>query len=298
MGEAGNASTRRPMTEVELVLPDAVAAANRIGGHADLHPVTAGERERCAQDVDDHRPLAGDRRLGLEAAKAADPPASEAKREAEASTDPTTERSDGEVTLIRRDRRDQRREPDGRSAEVAVAEQDQLRRQRVAQHRLRCRRDVCALAVRPPPTDDARARPHRYLGGSVARSVVGDPDRRRGEGVAQSANRQGNPIRLIARGDYHGQRSVRRGIRLGSRLLRRHAGIFSRAMDIEAHITGSVWKIEVAVGDKVEDGDTVVILESMKMEIPVESEDDGTVKEIRCEEGQSVSEGDVLVVLE
>jgi acetyl-CoA carboxylase biotin carboxyl carrier protein len=68
--------------------------------------------------------------------------------------------------------------------------------------------------------------------------------------------------------------------------------------DIEAHITGSVWKIEVAIGDKVEEDDTVVILESMKMEIPVEAEDDGTVKEIRCEEGQSVSEGDVLVVLE
>ena len=68
--------------------------------------------------------------------------------------------------------------------------------------------------------------------------------------------------------------------------------------DIEAHITGNVWKIGVAVGDTIEDGDTVVILESMKMEIPVEAEDDGTVKEIRCEEGQSVSEGDVLVVLE
>jgi acetyl-CoA carboxylase biotin carboxyl carrier protein len=68
--------------------------------------------------------------------------------------------------------------------------------------------------------------------------------------------------------------------------------------DIEAHITGNVWKVEVSVGDQVEDGDTVVILESMKMEIPVEAEDDGTVKEIRCEEGQSVSEGDVLVVLE
>jgi len=82
---------------------------------------------------------------------------------------------------------------------------------------------------------------------------------------------------------------------------RRHgllARIFSPAMDIEAHITGNVWKIEVAVGDSVEDGDTVVILESMKMEIPVEAEDDGTVKEIRCEEGQAVSEGDVLVVLE
>ena len=68
--------------------------------------------------------------------------------------------------------------------------------------------------------------------------------------------------------------------------------------DIEAHITGTVWKIEVAVGDTVEDGDTVVILESMKMEMPVESEDDGTVAEIKCEEGQSVQEGDVLVVLE
>jgi acetyl-CoA carboxylase biotin carboxyl carrier protein len=68
--------------------------------------------------------------------------------------------------------------------------------------------------------------------------------------------------------------------------------------DIEAPITGNVWKIEVSVGDEVEDGDTVVILESMKMEIPVEAEDDGTVKEIRCAEGDSVSEGDVLVVLE
>jgi acetyl-CoA carboxylase biotin carboxyl carrier protein len=68
--------------------------------------------------------------------------------------------------------------------------------------------------------------------------------------------------------------------------------------DIEAHITGNVWKIEVGVGDKVEEGDTVAILESMKMEIPVEAEDEGTVKEIRCEEGQAVSEGDVLVVLE
>ena len=67
---------------------------------------------------------------------------------------------------------------------------------------------------------------------------------------------------------------------------------------IEAHITGTVWKIEVAVGDTVEEGDTVVILESMKMEMPVEAEDEGVVREIRCEEGQAVSEGDTLVVLE
>jgi acetyl-CoA carboxylase biotin carboxyl carrier protein len=66
---------------------------------------------------------------------------------------------------------------------------------------------------------------------------------------------------------------------------------------VEANITGTVWKIEVAVGDPVAEGDTVVILESMKMEMPIESEDDGTVAEILVEEGQSVQEGDILVVL-
>ncbi len=68
--------------------------------------------------------------------------------------------------------------------------------------------------------------------------------------------------------------------------------------DIEAHITGTVWKIECAVGDTVEEGDTVAILESMTMEMPVEAEDAGKVVEIRCEGGQAVSEGDTLVVLE
>jgi acetyl-CoA carboxylase biotin carboxyl carrier protein len=68
--------------------------------------------------------------------------------------------------------------------------------------------------------------------------------------------------------------------------------------DIEAHITGTVWKIECKVGDKVQEGDSVVILESMKMEMPVEAEDEGTVTEILCEEGQAVNEGDTLVRLE
>jgi acetyl-CoA carboxylase biotin carboxyl carrier protein len=70
------------------------------------------------------------------------------------------------------------------------------------------------------------------------------------------------------------------------------------SIDVQAHITGTVWKVEVGVGDQVDEGDTVVILESMKMEMPVEAEDPGTVKAINCEEGQSVQEGDVLVVLE
>ncbi len=72
----------------------------------------------------------------------------------------------------------------------------------------------------------------------------------------------------------------------------------SQLPEVEAHITGTVWKIEVEVGDSVQEGDAVVILESMKMEMPVEAEDDGKVTEIKCAEGDSVSEGDVLVVLE
>jgi acetyl-CoA carboxylase biotin carboxyl carrier protein len=68
--------------------------------------------------------------------------------------------------------------------------------------------------------------------------------------------------------------------------------------NVDAHITGTVWKIEVKVGDTVEEGDTVAILESMKMEMPVEAEDEGTVKEIVVSEGQAVSEGDTLIVLE
>jgi acetyl-CoA carboxylase biotin carboxyl carrier protein len=67
--------------------------------------------------------------------------------------------------------------------------------------------------------------------------------------------------------------------------------------DVAAHITGTVWKIEVKVGQQVSAGDTVVILESMKMEMPVEATESGTVKEIRCKESQAVNEGDVLVVI-
>ena len=67
--------------------------------------------------------------------------------------------------------------------------------------------------------------------------------------------------------------------------------------DILAHITGTVWKIETKVGDTVSAGDILVILESMKMEMPVEASDGGKVLEIRCQEAQPVNEGDVLVVL-
>lgn len=68
--------------------------------------------------------------------------------------------------------------------------------------------------------------------------------------------------------------------------------------EVRAEMVANVWKVVITEGDRVEDGDTLVILESMKMEMPVEAEDAGTVKEILCEEGQAVNEGDTLVILE
>ena len=68
--------------------------------------------------------------------------------------------------------------------------------------------------------------------------------------------------------------------------------------NVAAHITGTVVKVEKAPGAEVQPGEPIVILESMKMEMPVEAPAAGRVKEIRCAEGQAVSEGDVLAVLE
>jgi biotin carboxyl carrier protein len=68
--------------------------------------------------------------------------------------------------------------------------------------------------------------------------------------------------------------------------------------EVKAELVGSVWKITSKVGDKVAEEDVFLILESMKMEIPVTAPRAGTVKEIRVKEGEVVKEGQVLVVLE
>ena len=67
--------------------------------------------------------------------------------------------------------------------------------------------------------------------------------------------------------------------------------------DVAAHITGTVWKVEVAVGQKVAVGEVLVILESMKMEMPIEAPSSGKVEKVHVAEGQAVNEGDVLVTL-
>ncbi len=68
--------------------------------------------------------------------------------------------------------------------------------------------------------------------------------------------------------------------------------------DVEAQITGNVWKIEKAVGDSLEEEDVIMILESMKMEIPVEAPCAGTLLEIKVSEGDNVEEGAILAILD
>jgi acetyl-CoA carboxylase biotin carboxyl carrier protein len=70
------------------------------------------------------------------------------------------------------------------------------------------------------------------------------------------------------------------------------------ATQVKAHITGTIWKVKVGVGEAVDEGDTLIIIESMKMEMPIEASDPGKVLEVLCKEGQAVNEGDVLLVID
>jgi acetyl-CoA carboxylase biotin carboxyl carrier protein len=67
---------------------------------------------------------------------------------------------------------------------------------------------------------------------------------------------------------------------------------------VRSEIAGSVWKIEVAVGDSVAEEDPLIVLESMKMEIPLLAPRAGVVREILVAEGEPVADGDIAVILE
>jgi acetyl-CoA carboxylase biotin carboxyl carrier protein len=67
--------------------------------------------------------------------------------------------------------------------------------------------------------------------------------------------------------------------------------------EVRAEMVANVWKVVASQGDQVEDGDTLVILESMKMEIPVLAEESGTVTQLHVAEGDVVQEGDVIAVI-
>ena len=68
--------------------------------------------------------------------------------------------------------------------------------------------------------------------------------------------------------------------------------------EVESEVTGTVWKIETNVGDTVSEGDVLMIIESMKMEIPVLATEAGTISEFQVEEAEPVAEGQVVVVLD
>ena len=68
--------------------------------------------------------------------------------------------------------------------------------------------------------------------------------------------------------------------------------------EIIASMAGNVWKVLVSEGSEVKAGQDVVILESMKMEIPIAAEEDGTVKKVLIQEGEFVNDSDVLIELE
>jgi acetyl-CoA carboxylase biotin carboxyl carrier protein len=68
--------------------------------------------------------------------------------------------------------------------------------------------------------------------------------------------------------------------------------------ELKASMAGSVWKIVANEGQSVTDGQDIIILESMKMEIPITAEEAGTIKELKVNEGDFVNEGDILAVIE
>jgi len=67
---------------------------------------------------------------------------------------------------------------------------------------------------------------------------------------------------------------------------------------VRSEVTGSVWKVEVAIGQRVVEGDTLLIVESMKMEIPVSAPADGVVAELLVAQGEPVLDDQVLAILQ
>ncbi|MFX0591795.1 biotin/lipoyl-binding carrier protein [Melissospora conviva] len=70
------------------------------------------------------------------------------------------------------------------------------------------------------------------------------------------------------------------------------------AEEIRAEMVANVWKVVATAGEPVSEGDTLVILESMKMEIPVLAESDGTLRELAVNEGDVVQDGDLIAVID
>ncbi len=325
MGESGGRAVGRPMAEVELDLEHAMAGADGVDRHPDLHPEAVRERQHVPQDARAKGALPGDRRPCAQPAPATDRPAGESHGQAQPAAYAPREHGHRDVRVSRAHRPRQLLQGARGRAEIAVTQDEHglavpvradaaARRsavRRLLLHGVRAmprrlpperrsngQRGGAALADHPLAANHHRAGPASDLGRRVGGAVVGHPQRRAGKGERERGQRLPDALGLVVYGDDDERvaghdRSAAQAIVSGSS----KTPLEVRVAEVQAHITGTVWKIECAVGDRIQEGDTVAILESMKMEMPVEAEDDGTVAEIRCEEGQAVSEGDTLVVL-
>ena len=106
-------------------------------------------------------------------------------------------------------------------------------------------------------------------------------------------------------GRYNGLRCIARCYTLAFPARLRVAGGIARTgkrtmarIEVKSEITGTVWKLMKQPGESVEAGDTLIVIESMKMEIPVITEDGGTLLEIRVQEKEPVAEGQVVAVID
>jgi len=70
------------------------------------------------------------------------------------------------------------------------------------------------------------------------------------------------------------------------------------SVDVKSEVVGSVWKVQCEIGQRVSEGDELIVIESMKMEIPVEAEASGVIAAILVQEGQPVEEGQVVVTID
>ena len=243
-------------------------------------PKPRGEREHALQRGAVERALAGDRRLCASPqrrriAQRANPARTRSRRRRAGRTTPRRAR-----TSPPRPRRQARQfaaeEPRSPSQSTNVS------RRRAAPRRARAAPPPSSPRPLPsarPAAHHARAGLARERGGRVAASRRRRPTPARAGNAAESARSVSSicrPHRAPRRSRLAGPGGppiFGRALLSPSRRPRKRDG--GQMADIEAHITGTVWKIECAVGDTVEEGDTVAILESMKMEMPVEAEDSG-----------------------
>jgi acetyl-CoA carboxylase biotin carboxyl carrier protein len=105
-------------------------------------------------------------------------------------------------------------------------------------------------------------------------------------------DRSGDPTILV------GPPATHRGPAHGWMLTTDQREDHAMADEIRAEMVANVWKVVASAGDTIAEGDTLVILESMKMEIPVIAESDGVLKQLAVNEGDVVQEGDLIAVIE